>query len=143
MRRLALVLATLFLYMSYSTGFAQSEFAEGHIWSIKSAVPSTARIVIGRIEPWRGTIVVHISVIDIPPTTAGPRGNSITKISHMPFEKAALEKSVGSLLSTGALPDPKFEMGYQHWKDSNGGVYTIPISQVLNLGGDNSGAPAR
>ena len=38
----------------------QPDFAPGQIWSIKSASPTTSKVVIGRIESWNGKVVVGL-----------------------------------------------------------------------------------
>jgi hypothetical protein len=110
---------------------SQPDLAEGQEWSIKSASPTTAKIVIDRIEPWKNQTVVHISIIDIPASSSEPGTNPVTRIAHIPFEKTVLATSVDKLLATGISPPPNFEIGYKQWKENNGGIYTISVMQVL------------
>jgi hypothetical protein len=110
---------------------SQPDLAEGQEWSIKSASPTTAKIVIDRIEPWKNQTVVHISIIDIPASSSEPGTNPVTRIAHIPFEKTALATSVDKLLATGISSPPNFEIGYKQWKENNGGIYTISVMQVL------------
>jgi hypothetical protein len=125
----------LFLFIAPSVGVtAEPDFAEGQEWSIKSSPPSTAKIVIGRIESWKNKIAVHVSIIDIPLSFSAPNPNGLTKIDHMPFEKSALAASVDRLLSTGVAPPPNFETGYIQWKEHKGGIFTISVMQAINLG---------
>jgi hypothetical protein len=123
---------TLSLSAIISVGATQSQpdLAEGQEWSIKSQPPTTAKIVVDRIEQWKHQTVVHISIINIP-KPASQRGIPVTQIDHIPFEKTALTASVDKLLSTGVAPPPNFETGYRQWKENNGGIYTIPVTQVL------------
>lgn len=108
-------------------------FAVGQEWSISSFSQSTAKIVIGRIESWRDRIVVHVAIIDIPlpPTAAGAAATKLTEIAHVPFEQSALAGSVGDLIATAVTPPPEFETGYRQWKEQQGGIFTIPVSQVI------------
>jgi hypothetical protein len=81
------------------TGVPSPNFTPGR--SIKSPVPTTAKVVIGRIEAWKDKVAVHVSVIDIPspPETSLHRG--LISIDHVPFDKSALMASVDQLLATG------------------------------------------
>ncbi len=98
------------------------------MWSIKSSAPTTAKVVIGRIEPWADKTVVHISVIDVPVPSCLHVAAKTTTIGHMPFEKSALSASLDKLLSMHASPDPAFEDGYKQWQAAKGGIFTIDES---------------
>lgn len=100
-------------------------------WSIKGSFPTSAKVIIGRIEPWRDGIAVHVSVVDIsPPIQVGEV--KISEIAHMPFEKSALVHSLDRLLATGLQPSGDFEAGYKEWKERNGGIYSVSLAAVLN-----------
>lgn len=43
----------------------QPEFASGQVWSIKSEVPTTTKVIIGRMEQWNSSIAVQVSLIDV------------------------------------------------------------------------------
>ena len=73
---------------------APPKIAVGQEWSIKSKSPSRAKVVVGRIEPFKGGMVVHVSIVDIPPSYAKVVMADLTEIAHIPFEMSALEKSV-------------------------------------------------
>ena len=111
---------------------ASPDFAVGQEWSIKS---STAKAVIGRIESWKDKTAVHVSIVDIPPSLAAARANQLTRIDHMPFEKSALAASVSKLLSTDVPPSPNFEAGYKRWKEQNGGIFSISVTQAIGVVG--------
>ncbi len=42
------------------------DFAPGQEWSIKSTSPTTAKVVIGRVEAWQNTVCVSVSIVDVP-----------------------------------------------------------------------------
>jgi hypothetical protein len=109
------------------------DFAVGQEWSLKSSTLSTAKIVIGRIEPWKNKIAIHVSIIDIA-MSSSEAGLRLTTIAHIPFEKSALAASVDKLLLTGVVPPPKFETGYRQWKEQNGGIFTISVAQAIGIG---------
>lgn len=109
-----------------------AELAVGQEWSIKGVPESTAKVIIGRIEPWNNKIAIHVSIVDIPP----PRQSSalhISQVAHAPFEKSVLMASLDRLLAIGVAPSQDFEAGYKQWKDHHGGIYTISVAQALGL----------
>src|SRR5260370_37574373 len=65
-------------------------FAAGQRWSIKSSLPTTAKAIIDRIDPWHKTVVGQVSTINgpIPQRAPGAAGNSL--IGHIPFGDAVL-----------------------------------------------------
>jgi hypothetical protein len=105
----------------------------GQTWTIKSVSRTTTVVTIGRIEPWNGKVVTHISAVNVP-IPFGVRGSGgITRINHMPFEKSALEASLDRLLATDALLPPDFESGYAAWRSDKGaGIYTIGVSEAID-----------
>ena len=107
-------------------------FAPGQIWSIKSTMPTTAKVVIGRVEPWDNEMVVHVSMIDVPIPKDMP-GAGTTVIGHMPFQRSALAASVNRLLATGAAPASSFESGHKEWQDAKGGVFTIDVESAIKF----------
>lgn len=106
-------------------------FAPGQVWSLKSTPPTTAKVVIGRIEDWNNKVVVHVSIVDIPAPKTSPGSGRSTNIGHMPFERSALANSVDRLLATNATLEPNFESGYAQWKDAKGGIFTISVPQAI------------
>lgn len=113
---------------------ATPDFAPGQEWSIKSVSPTTAKVIIGQVEPWRGKVVVQVSVIDVPIPSSAPGAGGMTIINHMPFEKSALAASVDQLVATDVSPPPNFESGYEKWRsDKKAGIYTIGVAQAIEL----------
>jgi hypothetical protein len=101
------------------------DLAVGQEWSVKG---TTAKAVIGRIEPYGGgKTAVSISLLDVP-TDHGP-----ILMAHAPFDKPALVASLDQLLATGVTLPSAFEQGYQTWKSANGGVFTLSVAQVIAL----------
>jgi hypothetical protein len=109
------------------------DFATGQEWSIKSASPTTAKVVIGRVEKWRDKIAVHVSVIDIPIPQGTPGTGAVTQIAHIPFDKLVLAASVDQLLATDVAPAPSFESGYKQWQDAKGGIFTISVEKAIQI----------
>jgi hypothetical protein len=112
---------------------ANSGFAEGQEWSAKSSTQSAAKVIIGRIEPWRNKIAVHVSIVDIP-ASQEMGALHISEIAHIPFEESALAASVDKIIATGVAPARDFDSGYKQWKEHNGGIFTVPIAEAMALG---------
>lgn len=108
-------------------------FAVGQEWSIKSSTQSTAKVIIGRIEPWRDKTAVHVSIVDIP-VSQETDALRISEIAHMPIEESALVASVDKLITTGVPPARDFDSGYKQWKEHNGGIFTVPIAEAMASG---------
>ncbi len=118
---------------AWTTAHAQEALAPGQIWSIKSAQPTSAKAVIGRIEPLNGSIVVHISIIDVPIPAGLPNAGGTTTIGHMPFDQAAFAASVDRLVGANAATSSAFEDGYRNWQAAKGGFFTISVQQALEV----------
>ena len=109
------------------------DFAPGQEWSIKSTSPTTAKIIIGRVERWGDKLCVNVSIVDIP-IPQGMRGaGGVTEIAHIPFDKAALTASVDKLFAIGVAPSSNFESGYKQWQDAKGGIFTISVEKAIEL----------
>ncbi len=132
-RLLSSVTLSVLAMATISAAQSERDFAEGQEWSIKSSPPTTAKIVIGRIEPWKDKIAVHVSIIDIQKSASEPGLNRLTRIDHIPFEKSALAASVDKLLLTGVASPPNFETGYKQWKENSGGIFMISVTQALDI----------
>lgn len=128
-------LSMIFIAAVASSGLAAQDPAPvltpGQIWSIKAASPTTAKVVINRVEPWERQVVVHVSLIDVPIPRHMPGAGGTTIIGHMPFERSALAASVDHLLATGASPASSYESGYKEWQAAKGGVFTIHVEQAI------------
>jgi hypothetical protein len=128
----SVVIALVFVVGAVASGNATAqtrpELAVGQEWSIRASAPTTARVVIGRIEPWgAGKIAVSVSILEVP-TKHGP-----VTFGHLPFEESALAASLDQLVATGVKPPPVFEQGYAQWKEAKGGVFTIGVDKVIAL----------
>lgn len=109
------------------------KFSPGQEWSVKSASSTTAKVIIGRVEPWGNTVSVSVSIVDIPIPQGLSGTGGVTQIAHVPFDKAALAASVDRLLATGISPAPSFESGYKQWRDAKGGIYAISVEKAIEI----------
>jgi len=70
-----LIIFVGFMGLTISTEVEASapiNFVVGQEWSIKSASGTTAKIIIGRLEPWRDRVCVSVSIVDIPTPQGDP-----------------------------------------------------------------------
>ena len=118
---------------AWTAAHAQRAFASGQVWSIKAAPPTSAKVVIGRIEPLNGSIVVHVSIVDVPVPPGLPNAGGMMTIGHMPFDQAALAASVDQLVGAKATTAADFDGGYQNWQAAKGGVFTVSVPQALEF----------
>ena len=127
----ALALLAAVLLISAQTSPSRPNLQVGQVWSIKSDTPNSARVIVGRIEPFNGRVAVSVSIVDVP--VPGSASGGVMAISHMPFDQDALEASLDQLLADGASPDPNFEAGYQQWRSAHGGIFTISVQQAIEI----------
>jgi hypothetical protein len=109
------------------SAMAQTRISEGQVWTFKDAPATTARVVIQKIEPWaEGREAVHISIYGLPKFA-----EFTGEISHMPFDRKALEASLDRLISETPRPGLDFSGGYQEWNSASGGIFTLSISDAV------------
>jgi len=116
-----------------TVGVPPAAFAPGQEWSIKSVSHTTAKVIVGRLETWRGKICVNVSIVDVPIPSGMPGAGGVTEIAHIPFDQAALAASVDQLLATRVSPSPSFEVGYKQWQDAKGGVFSISVEKAIEV----------
>ncbi|MFN3312778.1 MAG: hypothetical protein ACK46Q_04855 [Hyphomonas sp.] len=129
-------LAVSLMVASCANAAPLPDIAVGQIWSIKDASTPSTQITIERIELYASDSVVHISVEGVPISTFivdGVPHVRIGAIGHMPFEKSALLESLDQLQQTEAEGSAFFEQGYLQWKKDKGGIFSIPVSQAIEL----------
>jgi hypothetical protein len=129
MTRLGWILAALAAIALALPAAAQPPaLAVGQEWSIKSDKPTTAKVIIGRIEAGpKADEIVSVSIVDVP-TEGG-----VTEIAHAPFAKPAMTASLDRLLASDVPIPPRFEAGYNQWKSAKGGYFTISVAQVIEI----------
>ena len=141
MPRLLLALAALFLIAA-----TPPRYAEGQVWSYKHrAGEESSLLKIQKIESAANETVFHISVKGF--RLRNP--SIVPMLPHAPVSQQTLDASVVSL-----QPDPgnfpPVQEGIAQWRKDNGGVFSIPVSQIIqvlddttseNAGGVDANAP--
>jgi hypothetical protein len=114
-----------------ATSAATPQFVPGQEWSNKSALPTTAKVIIGRVEPFGDRVCISVSIVDIPIPPGAPGAGGVTQIAHIPFDESVLAASVDQLFATGVSPAASFKIGYKQWKDAKGGIFTISVEKAI------------
>jgi hypothetical protein len=111
---------------------SDEKFVPGQVWSFESReFEPDATLTVLKVEsmPKVGVIVhVRLDGIRLRNCSGGPEA---TSIAHAPFTREAVERSVGRIIRTVAVPS--FEDGYNDWKKHCGGAYTISVKEMVEV----------
>jgi hypothetical protein len=107
-------------------------FAAGQVWRYESRVEEpNATVTICRIETLGDKSVVHVSLNNLqlknPQTATGFQDS----LPHLPMDEAVLRECVTELIEENA-PLPDYEQGYTQWKEAQGGVWTLPLAEIVD-----------
>lgn len=72
--------------------------------------------------------VVHVVVDNV----SSPTCDEPVRIGHMPFADEAIRSSVIELVEEGVRIHDDFKGGVAHWRQANGGVFTIAVSEAVD-----------
>ena len=124
-RCLGLILA--FLSLSGQTGAAKYEV--GQVWEYRPRPQDAGSLLkIQQIGLDGSKKVYHISVIGVHFSTPGAAGF----LPHLPVSAETLVASVTRQMpSTTAFPSLLFEAGIAEWQKAKGGVFTVPMSEIV------------
>lgn len=127
------IAAALSLMCLSGASVTQQTYAEGQVWEYRTRPGDEGSLLrIQRIEDVEAFAedgpVYHISIVGVRfvglPIT-GPVG-------HAPVSRHSLDASVTRLSSSDVVfPDP--ESGIAEWRNANGGVFTIPVAEIVDL----------
>lgn len=122
---------------------APDRYAEGQVWEYRTRPGDEGSLLkIQRIEAWpevaagaasapagdgaEGGRVYHISLVGV---RLGP-GRAPSALQHMPVSRETLDASVIRLSEASpAFPDPA--EGLATWREARGGVFTIPVAEIV------------
>jgi hypothetical protein len=115
------------------TDTESSEFKVGQVWNYKARPgEDSSTLVVLKVETAPGwSNIIHIGVVGL--KIKSPKGTQDT-IPHMPFDEAAVKKSVTTKASEkGKLTN--FQEGYRLWNEAassgKGGVFTISVAEAV------------
>jgi hypothetical protein len=90
----------------------------GQIWTLRGGPNPTARVIIGRIEPFNGRMLAHVTVRDVDPPTGveGFGEEAALTISHIPISLEGAAESLSVMVSPMGEISADFEEAYGDWK---------------------------
>lgn len=108
------------------------KFQPGQVWQYKTrSGEEKSFLTILRVESLPVGTIIHIRVdkVRLRNCTGGPEPD---KFEHMPFAVDAMRRSITKLLKKNSeVPD--FRDGYDEWRRSCGGVYTITVAEAIEV----------
>jgi len=129
-------------YLVLAWAFSIAAFADtqrislevGQVWTIKDAPRPETRVVISLIEPYDSELsAVHVSMTGVGFGKSATGQTFAGEISHLPFEREALEASLDRLVGNARIPGPEFHQGYEEWKKASGGIFTISVAETIRV----------
>jgi hypothetical protein len=129
MRWLLALFALLMPVVSAAAPDPAARYAAGQVWEYRTRPADKGSLLkIHSIEPSPTGEIYHISLIGLA-YGRGMVGGGV--FGHMPVSRETLDKSVTRLSdSKAAFPDPT--EGIAQWRTANGGVFTIPIAEIID-----------
>ena len=110
---------------------ATATYAVGQVWEYKARPQDAGSLLkIQNITELKNHQVYHVSVIGVHLRAPGIAG----VLPHMPVSRATLDASVIKLsASKAAFPTSAVDEGIAEWQRARGGVFTIPMSQIIEI----------
>lgn len=110
---------------------ARETYREGQVWEYRTRREDEGSLLrIQRIETPPASAnhspIYHISVIGVHFHGAPLAG----ELAHLPVSRETLDASV-TRLSTASVAFPDAEPGIAEWRSAQGGVFTIPLAEII------------
>lgn len=113
------------------TGLSEPDrYAAGQVWEYRTRPADSGSLLkIQRVEQHAATgPIYHISVIGL-----RLRNQDMNPVlPHTPVSRETLDASV-TRLSDKSPPFPDFEPGIAQWRADRGGVFTIPVAEIIEI----------
>ena len=108
-----------------------ARYVAGQVWEYRTRTQDAGSLLkVQRIELLGQQKVYHISIIGVHFSTRGIAGI----LPHVPVSDETLDASVTKLSATKQdFPTTALDEGIEEWRRANGGVFTIPISQIVGI----------
>jgi hypothetical protein len=138
---LKLLLALLFVNAAGPPAASEAaRYREGQVWEYRTRPGDEGSLLkIQRVEDWpAGGRVYHISVIGV---HFGGQ-TAPTELQHLPVSARTLDASV-TRLSTRDVAFPSADQGIGIWRENRGGVFDIPLVEILGVVEGQIGGPLR
>jgi hypothetical protein len=103
----------------------ESKLSEGEKWRYKGG--GSSFVLVQKIE-WRKK-VAHVTIGDV------MTKNGLVDIAHIPIDLKILQKSLIKLAEEQGLKsnDERFMAGYNAWRENQGGVWSIPVVNIVKI----------
>lgn len=109
-----------------------TKYKLGQIWSYRTRPgEETSTIIIAKVE--RGGVgpIYHIYVKDLKIKTPYYKNGCQEFLPHAPVSDETLDNSVTGLITTDVENIPDISEGYNQWKSDKGGVFDIPVKDII------------
>lgn len=108
-----------------------ARYAAGQVWEYRTRTQDAGSLLkVQRIELLGQQKVYHISVIGVHFSTRGIAGI----LPHIPVSDETLDASVTKLSATKPdFPTTALDEGIEEWRKAKGGIFTIPMSQIVGI----------
>jgi hypothetical protein len=115
------------------------KYAAGQVWEYRTRPQDAGSLLkIQQIEGEGQDRVYHVSIVRVRFATSGVAGT----LGHIPVSNAALDASVTKIAPAKAeFPKIEFQEGIAEWKKAQGGVFTIPVAQIVGIIDDQISRP--
>ena len=109
-------------------------YKAGQVWKYKTRQSEPNSVLkILKVEYYSDTsIVIHIAVENVHIRNVTSPSGFNDRIPHLPLSEQALDSSVVKLIDENATL-PEFQEGYNIWKRSKGGVFTVTVAEAVDL----------
>jgi hypothetical protein len=123
--------AALVAGLTLSGQAAPSKYVEGQIWEYRARPQDAGSLLkIQKVEALGGDRIYHVSITGVH-YGASPAPQNL---QHIPVSDRTLNASVTRLAPSGAVfPALDFEEGVAEWRNAKGGVFTIPVADIVDI----------
>lgn len=129
--KLSSVASALLAAMGLSGQAPPAKYLEGQVWEYRTRPQDAGSLLkVQRVGRMGAKKVYHISVVGVHFATAGIAG----MLPHIPVSEETLDASVTKLSAAKRdFPTSALDEGIEEWRKAQGGVFTIPMSQIVGI----------
>lgn len=129
--KLSSVAAALLAAVGLSGQAKPPKYVEGQVWEYRTRPQDAGSLLkVQRVGMMGAKKVYHISIVGVHFATPGISGI----LPHIPVSDETLDASVTKLSAeTRDFPTSALDEGIEEWRKAQGGVFTIPISQIVDI----------
>ncbi|MBY0582485.1 MAG: hypothetical protein K2P68_06135 [Sphingomonas sp.] len=115
-------------------------YVAGQVWEYHTRPQDAGSLLkVQRVEMMGDKKVYHISIVGVHFSTPGMAGI----LPHTPVSDETLDASVTQLSTAKRdFPTAALDEGIEQWRKARGGVFTIPVSQIVGIIDDQTAKAA-